>query len=76
MERLLENVRRPFEIGDHTLVADLSIGTAFYPADGCNMSELLRRADAEMYLAKKQKHNAILPQPETKISGITSDYLS
>lgn len=76
LERMLENVQRPFKVGEHTLIADLSIGTAFYPADGDNMNELLRHADAEMYLAKQQKYNAVLPQPETKVSKITNDYLS
>ncbi|MDQ2919180.1 MAG: sensor domain-containing diguanylate cyclase [Verrucomicrobiota bacterium] len=61
LERMLENVQRPFKVGEHTLIADLSIGAAFYPADGNNMSELLHHADAEMYLAKQQKHNAVLP---------------
>jgi diguanylate cyclase (GGDEF)-like protein len=52
-ERLLDNVRRPFTIGEHTLVADLSIGAAFYPRDGENFSELLAAADAAMYRAKQ-----------------------
>jgi diguanylate cyclase (GGDEF)-like protein len=58
IERLLENVQRPFKIGKHTLVADLSIGTAFYPRDGASLTELLRRADSVMYQAKQQNRVA------------------
>lgn len=53
VERILENVQRPFKIGDATLIADLSIGAAFYPENGENLTELLRYADLEMYRAKQ-----------------------
>ncbi|HQU83094.1 MAG TPA: diguanylate cyclase [Pyrinomonadaceae bacterium] len=53
VERLLDNVQRPFKIGDATLIADLSIGAAFYPENGENLNELLRHADLEMYRAKQ-----------------------
>ncbi|MBS1793692.1 MAG: diguanylate cyclase [Acidobacteria bacterium] len=53
VERLLDNVQRPFQVGAHTLVADLSIGAAFYPEDGKNLTELLRVADVAMYRAKQ-----------------------
>lgn len=53
IDRVRENVRRPFKVGDNELVAELSIGTAFYPENGSNMSELLRYADSEMYRAKR-----------------------
>lgn len=54
IERMIENAQRPFRIGEHTLIADLSIGASFYPKDGKTLSELLRRADSEMYRAKQQ----------------------
>ena len=53
VERLLDNVRRPFAVGEHTLVADLSIGAAFYPRDGETLTDLLRAADQAMYRAKQ-----------------------
>ncbi len=54
VERLLDNVRRPFKVGENTLIADLSIGSAIYPQDGADLTELLRYADAAMYRAKQQ----------------------
>jgi diguanylate cyclase (GGDEF)-like protein/PAS domain S-box-containing protein len=53
VERLLDNVQRPFKVGENTLIADLSIGAAFYPKDGKNLTELLRHADIAMYQAKQ-----------------------
>jgi diguanylate cyclase (GGDEF)-like protein/PAS domain S-box-containing protein len=53
VKRLLDNVQRPFKVGKHTLVADLSIGAAFYPENGKNLAELLRHADSAMYQAKQ-----------------------
>ena len=61
LERMLENVQRPFQIGEHTLIADLSIGTAYYPNNGANLNELLRHADSEMYCAKQEHHNLLPP---------------
>ncbi len=53
VDRMLENVQRPFKVGENTLVADLSIGAAFYPVDGKTLTELLRHADTAMYQAKQ-----------------------
>jgi diguanylate cyclase (GGDEF)-like protein/PAS domain S-box-containing protein len=54
IERLYDNVRRPFRAGDVELVPDFAIGTAFYPEHGASLSELLRHADGKMYEAKQQ----------------------
>lgn len=53
VERILENVQKPFTVGKNILVADLSIGVAFYPRHGKNLTELLRHADIAMYQAKQ-----------------------
>lgn len=52
--RILSNVRRPFKIGEHTIIPDLSIGAALYPQHGVNLAELLRHADRAMYQAKQE----------------------
>ena len=52
VERILENVQNPFKIGEQTIIAEISIGAAFYPVHGENFSELLLRADKAMYQAK------------------------
>lgn len=61
VERLLDNVRRPFKVGENTLVADLSIGAAYYPQNGKNLTELLRHADSAMYRAKQNGGGLHLP---------------
>ncbi|HMT06616.1 MAG TPA: diguanylate cyclase [Pyrinomonadaceae bacterium] len=53
IERMIDNVCRPFRVGENSLVAELSIGTAFYPKDGINLGQLLRNADAGMYESKQ-----------------------
>ena len=53
IKRLLDNVTRPFKVGENTLIADLSLGTSIYPKNGENLTELLRHADTEMYRAKQ-----------------------
>lgn len=55
IERLLENVTRPFKVGEVELTAALSIGTAFYPKDGASLSQLLRHADDKMYQVKQNR---------------------
>ena len=53
VKRMLENVQRPFIVGENTLVAELSIGAAIYPLHGNNLDDLLRHADIAMYQAKQ-----------------------
>jgi diguanylate cyclase (GGDEF)-like protein/PAS domain S-box-containing protein len=53
VERLLDNITRPFEVDGVELVADLSIGAAVYPQHGKDLQELIRHADHEMYRAKR-----------------------
>lgn len=62
VERMLDNVQRPFKVGENTLVAELSIGASFYPQDGKNLSELLRKADLAMYRAKQNGGGLYLPR--------------
>jgi diguanylate cyclase (GGDEF)-like protein len=50
--KLLEAIRRPFEIDDLTFEIDASIGIACYPADGSDFETLIQRADIAMYVAK------------------------
>lgn len=54
VDRILKTVERPFKVGTYILTASLSIGAAFYPEDGKNVTELLQHADAAMYQAKRQ----------------------
>ncbi len=73
-KRLLENVHRPFKVGKHTLIADLSVGAAYYPQNGKTLEELLRRADAEMYQAKQKSRRRILPNDKIFVSDSGSKF--
>ncbi|MCA9562094.1 MAG: diguanylate cyclase, partial [Myxococcales bacterium] len=54
-ERLLDTLRKPLSIKDLSgHVTSISVGVARYPRDGLSTGELLHRADAAMYRAKRQ----------------------
>ena len=56
-ERLLETIKRPFELaGEHSLIG-VSIGIALYPRDGESPDLLLRNADTALYRAKQAGRN-------------------
>ncbi len=76
MEIVIENVKRSLQVGENTLVADLSVGTAFYPENSTNLNELLRHADSEMYRAKQQNHTALLSSSEINVTEIPNIYIS
>ncbi|MCX7821949.1 MAG: GGDEF domain-containing protein [Syntrophobacterales bacterium] len=52
--RLIKAVSTPIRIRGHDLRVGISIGIAVYPDDGSEISELLKKADTTMYLAKGQ----------------------
>ncbi len=56
-QRLLDAFRQPFRVGSRNIFSGVSIGIAFYPDDGEDMSSLLRNADAAMYHAKERGRN-------------------
>jgi diguanylate cyclase (GGDEF)-like protein len=51
-DRVLDALRRPFDLGQLDLHADASIGLAVFPEQGTDRSALMRHADSAMYLAK------------------------
>jgi diguanylate cyclase (GGDEF)-like protein/PAS domain S-box-containing protein len=53
-QKILEDIRRPFEFDGHRLHVSTSIGIAFYPDDGEDGDTLMRNADIAMYRAKNQ----------------------
>ena len=52
VDQIQDAIRAPFEIGDHRLVTDISIGIALAPDDGTDVDVLLKNADLAMYGAK------------------------
>jgi diguanylate cyclase (GGDEF)-like protein len=56
--RVIDAVRRPFEISGHQVFLGLSVGAAVFPRDGSDPETLLRHADLAMAAAKKAGGNA------------------
>ena len=50
---LIEAMKTPVMIDDHELVVSVSIGISIFPDDSTRMEDLLKNADAAMYLAKE-----------------------
>ena len=57
-QKILSVLGAPFHIGGHELFVTASIGVACYPANGQDVDELLRNADAAMYRAKSAGRNS------------------
>jgi diguanylate cyclase (GGDEF)-like protein/PAS domain S-box-containing protein len=58
-QKILEDLREPFELEGHELFMTGSVGISMYPADGNDSITLLRHADAAMYRAKSLGRNAV-----------------
>ncbi|MGE5468346.1 MAG: diguanylate cyclase domain-containing protein [Ignavibacteria bacterium] len=56
--KIIEAVGRPMEVEGQELRTATSIGVAFYPDDGEDPDELVKRADAAMYVAKEKGSNS------------------
>jgi len=56
--RLIESIKRPFEIDGETITIGASIGIAVAPANGSGPEELLRNADMALYRAKADGRGA------------------
>ncbi|MDN3638237.1 EAL domain-containing protein [Simiduia curdlanivorans] len=51
-EKILHEIRKPFELQSKDFYTTTSIGISVYPTDGTSPSELLRNADTAMYQVK------------------------
>ena len=56
--RVVDAVRRPFEISGHQVFLGLSVGVALFPRDGADPETLLRHADLAMATAKRNGGNS------------------
>ncbi len=52
--KILAQLEQPFILGGHSFRIGASIGISLFPDDGGDVHELLRAADASMYVAKEQ----------------------
>ena len=56
-QKLLETMKRAFQIGSHELSLTASVGIALYPNDGESFEVLYKNADSAMYRAKQEGRN-------------------
>ncbi|MHB1109048.1 MAG: putative bifunctional diguanylate cyclase/phosphodiesterase [Devosia sp.] len=52
---ILEAIKRPFDIDDHSVSVAISIGIALAPRDGRSIDDLLKKADLALYSVKKER---------------------
>lgn len=57
LERLLNTTTNPFILSEAEVRVSTSIGVAFYPKDGIDADQLMRRSDRAMYDAKRAGKN-------------------
>jgi len=57
VERFLHSLEEPIQIDEHLIRLTGSVGVAFYPQHGSNVTELLSHADAALYRAKDKGRN-------------------
>lgn len=57
--KVLDGLRRPFDVGGRNLYISASIGMAVYPEDGGDYGALLQAADSSMYAAKGAGRNTV-----------------
>ncbi|SFV70243.1 diguanylate cyclase/phosphodiesterase (GGDEF & EAL domains) with PAS/PAC sensor(s) [hydrothermal vent metagenome] len=56
-QKLINSLKEPLFIAQHTLHISTSIGISLYPNDSNNKEDLLKYADAAMYKAKEEGRN-------------------
>ena len=56
-QKILDTIREPIKIAEHTLNISASIGIAMFPSSGKNITTLIKNADTAMYHAKKLGKN-------------------
>jgi len=70
-QKICASLAQPFEINGQEIFVNASIGISLFPADGEDVSSLLRHADTAMYRAKRSSTRVCFyePQMEQAISG-------
>jgi diguanylate cyclase (GGDEF)-like protein len=56
-EKIAQSISEVFNIDQHTIHIDVSIGIVSYPDDGLDSPTLLQHADIAMYIAKRNRLN-------------------
>ena len=55
--KVLEVIRKPFFLGEHTITITTSIGISLYPLNGLDIQTLMKQADIAMYVTKNSGKN-------------------
>jgi len=58
--RILDELNQPYQLGAATVRVEGSVGVAFSPEQGSDLSTLLRRADSAMYVAKRVRSGVMV----------------
>lgn len=74
-EKILNELKEPFDVDDHELYVTSSIGIAIYPEAGETMDALIRSADLAMYYIKERSKNGYQFFDE-QISALTNSRLT
>lgn len=70
--RILENVRKPFNLHGFEGRITASLGVAIFPEDGDSLETLIKHADIAMYEAKRAgRDNYLCYQPNMKSNSVT-----
>ena len=64
IDHLKNAFHRDYELGDHKLYIDVSMGVAFYPEHGTDAAILSQRAEMAMYIAKQTGSTFSVYSPE------------
>ncbi len=59
IESIQNNINKPFETNDVSIIMTVSVGVSIYPDDATNFADLLHFADLAMYEAKRDGRNSI-----------------
>lgn len=57
IQKLLDALKAPFQIGDHELFLSASVGATLYPGDGTDAETLMLNADTAMYRVKAERRS-------------------
>lgn len=60
VDRLVTNLKKPYELNGRVLELFFSIGVAFFPTDAITFSELFRAANMELYLTKSRGGDGVM----------------
>lgn len=67
--QMIEMLSRPFQMEGHEIEIGVSAGVSLFPEDGCEIGELVRKADQAMYHSKRSGGNRFSSVTGGRIRG-------